>query len=216
MLARLVWSSVHNERFTGEGFYWNRRVTAVATLCQGMSARQRDHHRFFQQRDSGESLLIGNGRPEKCSVYLFVSQTFDEFRAGTFLKRQGYPRVRFAIRANDTRYKGVIRASGRNANVDLALLASRRSPGRLKGLIKVRKHRLSALEKSAASLGQLNASPLAAKQLHIEFPLHRLNLPAQRRLLHVKPLRGPCHMPFFGNRNEISEVSQLRFDIQKV
>jgi hypothetical protein len=172
-----------------------------------MGARKRNHHRFFEQRIDDEPLLISNGRSEKRNVHLLVSQTFDEFWAGAFLKRQGYPRVGFPERTYNAGHEGIKWTGGRNADVDSSFFASRRAPCRLNGLIEVQEHRLSAIKKSAASVGQLNAPPLAAKQLNIEFSLDRFDLPTQRRLLDPKPFRSPCHVTFLRNRNEISEVS---------
>src|SRR5437868_5592683 len=98
---------------------------------------------------------------------------------------------------------------GRNAHADSALLAPGRSPRRFKRMVQVCKRCTGIIQESSTSIGQLNTARLTAKQLHIKFALDRLDLLAERRLLHAEPLGGSGDVPFLRNYNEITEMSQL-------
>ena len=65
------------------------------------------------------------------------------------------------------------------------------------------------VEESAPSVRQFDSACFAAKQLHIKLTFHRLNPEAERGLLHAKPLRGSCDMPFLRNGDEVSKVPQF-------
>ena len=65
------------------------------------------------------------------------------------------------------------------------------------------------IEKGDAGVGQLHAARLAAEQLHLELLLQCADLHAQRRLLDAQAFRGPGHVLFFSDGNEIAEVAQF-------
>ena len=67
----------------------------------------------------------------------------------------------------------------------------------------------SIVEESASGIGQLDAARPAAKQLYIQLPFDRLDLLAERRLLHSESFRGPCDVTFFRDGDEIPEVPQF-------
>ena len=67
-----------------------------------------------------------------------------------------------------------------------------------------------------ACAGQLDAARQAPEKLHLQLPLHETNLPAERRLLHVEPLRGAGDVRLLGNSNEIPKVSQVDCHTKKV
>jgi hypothetical protein len=50
--------------------------------------------------------------------------------------------------------------------------------------------------------------------LHVELPLQRANLLAERRLLHPQPLGGSRDVPFLSDRDEIAEMTELHSHIQ--
>ncbi len=50
-------------------------------------------------------------------------------------------------------------------------------------------------EQSTPGIGQFDAARLATEQLHVEFPLQRADLLAERRLLHPEPFRRPRTWP---------------------
>src|SRR5206468_11020372 len=56
-------------------------------------------------------------------------------------------------------------------------------------------------EQRLPSLGQLDASRLAAEQLHLKLGFERTDLLAQGRLLDAEPRRRTGDMALFGNRN---------------
>jgi hypothetical protein len=74
--------------------------------------------------------------------------------------------------------------------------------GRFQSTFKVGKHRAGLGEQRAAGVGQLNATGLAVKQLNVKLSFHRLDLLAQRRLLHAELFSGSRYVPFLGDRNE--------------
>jgi hypothetical protein len=73
----------------------------------------------------------------------------------------------------------------------------------------MRQHGAGIVEENAPGVGQLDPARLAAKQLHAELAFHCFNPEAERGLLHAKPLRGSCDMPFLRNGDEVSKVPQL-------
>jgi len=68
-------------------------------------------------------------------------------------------------------------------------------------------------EVDATGVGQLDTARFAAEQLHVEFAFQRLDLLAERRLLHAKPFSGARDVPFLSDRNEISEVPEFHYHI---
>src|SRR5262245_39322537 len=106
------------------------------------------------------------------------------------------------------------RGSARVAYGDPALLAPRRAPSGLTGVVELSKRCAGLVEESAAGVGELDAAWLAAEQLHIEFALQRLDLLAERRLLHAEPLGGARDVRFLGDRDEIAKVPQFHCHIQ--
>src|SRR5690348_10249715 len=71
------------------------------------------------------------------------------------------------------------------------------------------KHRPSVVKKGMAGVGQLHPSRLASKQLGTDLLFNGLDLSAERRLLRAKSVCRPGDVPFFRDRDEYSEVSQL-------
>jgi hypothetical protein len=104
----------------------------------------------------------------------------------------------------------------RIAHADSALLASRYALGRLKCVIEVAEHCAGIIEESATSVSQLNTPRLPSKELYIHFLLDRLDLSAERRLLHAEPLRSARDVPFLGDSDEIPEVSQFHCHTRRV
>ena len=101
-----------------------------------------------------------------------------------------------------------------NANADAALLTSGRAACRFNSVVKTLKYCPSIDEERAASVGQLHAARLAAKQLHVKFPFDRLDQSTERWLLDVEPLRCPCNMTFFSDSDEVPEMSQFHCNTQ--
>jgi len=91
----------------------------------------------------------------------------------------------------------------------LPLLAARGAFGRRERMIDVGQNRASIGEQRRAGIGQLDAARLAAEQLHLELLLQGADLHAQRRLLDAQTLGRPGHVPFLGDRDEITQVTQL-------
>src|SRR6516164_4119519 len=104
----------------------------------------------------------------------------------------------------------------RVANADAALLASRRPPRRFERIVDLCKDGMGIIDEGAAGIGQFDAARLAAEQLHIEFALNRLDLPAERWRLHIKALRGPRDVSLLRDRNDVSKVPEVHAHTQKV
>ena len=66
-----------------------------------------------------------------------------------------------------------------------------------------------AVEQRLAGDGQLHAVGRAAQQLAAQQLLERPDLPAQRRLGDVEPLRGPAEVELLGDRDESAQVPEL-------
>ena len=94
-----------------------------------------------------------------------------------------------------------------DAKRNLALLASRGALHLLGGAFELREDGARIVEHCAAGIGQLDAARLAAEQLHIELALERLDLLAERRLLHAEPLGRPGDVALLGDRDEIAKMT---------
>src|SRR6476659_6442888 len=103
-----------------------------------------------------------------------------------------------------------MKRSGRHdAYAEAALLAPRGTACGFEGAVILRERRARTIEENPPRFGQFDPARLAAKQLHIELGFDRLDPLAKRRLLHAEPLRGPRDVPFFGDGDEVPEMSQL-------
>ena len=52
----------------------------------------------------------------------------------------------------------------------------------------------------------MNTACSSVEELCINFAFDRLDALTERRLLHAKPLRGSCDVPFFSDSDEIPKV----------
>src|SRR5262245_45424603 len=134
---------------------------------------------------------------------------FDKLITDHFLQPQRYQGKGLPKCANGAGYKWMKRTHRCNSHADLAQLSARGTPGRFKCLVEVRQHGASIVEENAPSVGQFDPARLTTKQLHVKLAFHCLDAEAERRLLHAKPLRGSCDMPFLRNGDEVSKVPQL-------
>lgn len=82
----------------------------------------------------------------------------------------------------------------------------RRAPCRFNGSLKLCKGSASIVEKIRARVGQFHAASLATKQLHVKLSFDRLDLLAQRRLLHSETLGSPGDVAFLGDSDEVTQV----------
>ena len=73
----------------------------------------------------------------------------------------------------------------------------------------MRDSRAHAIEENTSGLGQLDTPSLAAKQLNVELRFDCLDPLTERRLVHAEPFGSPRDMTFFGDDDELTEVSQL-------
>jgi hypothetical protein len=96
-----------------------------------------------------------------------------------------------------------------NTKPNAALLSSGSAPRRLKSLINVRKDNASAVMERPAGIRQFDAARFAAKQLHIEFSLHRLDQPAEWRLLYAQAVGSPRDMPGVSDCEKITKMPQF-------
>src|SRR5580692_2043548 len=66
------------------------------------------------------------------------------------------------------------------------------------------------IEKHPSRCGELNSTRPADQELNPKLPFEIVDLPAQRRLRGVQPLlRRHCQAAFFGDGDEVTEVTQL-------
>ena len=86
------------------------------------------------------------------------------------------------------------------------LLASSRSPCRFACVVQLCEHSAGIVEEGTSGLGQFDTARLAAKELDIELPFEGLDLLAERRLLHAKPLCSPRDPPFLSDSNKITNM----------
>ena len=65
-----------------------------------------------------------------------------------------------------------------------------------------------------SGIGQFDAARFAAEQLDVELPFERLDLLAERRLLHLKPFGSTRDVALLGDGDEIAKVAQFHWHIQ--
>jgi hypothetical protein len=94
-----------------------------------------------------------------------------------------------------------------NGNTTLFATCSAARTGQ--GTIHQTEYRSRVIQQSEAGIRQFHPSRFAMEQLNIQFYLQRPDLLTERRLLNSKAFCRPGHMTFFGNRDEISEVSEF-------
>jgi len=83
-------------------------------------------------------------------------------------------------------------------------------------LVKISEYCTGIVEECATSVRQHHAARLAAKQLHIELVLSRLDLAAEGRLLDAKSFSRPRYVTFLSDRNEVAELPQLHSHTSEV
>jgi hypothetical protein len=91
----------------------------------------------------------------------------------------------------------------------MALLTPGRAPRRLYAVSDALEGGARIHNEAPASFGQFDAAREAAKQLNAEFTFERSDLMAERRLLDAEALGSAGDVPFFGNRNEVTEVAEF-------
>jgi hypothetical protein len=156
------------------------------------------------------------GRPDKRDVHLITGESLAHLVAEPLLKGERHQRKGFPKGTNNPWYKGMKRSRRRNAYAQSALLASSRAAGRFLRAMKMAENCSSILQQRVTSFGQLNTTRLAAKELNIEFSLHRFDLLAERRLLHAQPFGGARDVRFLSDRDEIPKMPHVHCHIQKI
>src|SRR5688500_10640065 len=98
---------------------------------------------------------------------------------------------------------------GGEAHGDAADLAARGAARAGGGAIDIGQHGLGVGEEGAAGVGQADAARMAHEQLGVDLALQRLDLLAERRLLHVELLRRPRDVALAGDGDEVPEMAQF-------
>src|SRR5437762_1216138 len=111
---------------------------------------------------------MGSGHKEEYRIGPFISQAFDMIAGDALFQREEDQRESIPERANDAGDEWMKSSGSREAHADPALLAPCRPTRRLKHVIKMEEYRASLPEENMTSLGQLNATRLAKKQLYIK------------------------------------------------
>ena len=76
-------------------------------------------------------------------------------------------------------------------------------------MLDVAQNLLGVGQEGAAGVGQAHAARMAQEQGGIDLALERLDLLAERRLLHAQPLRRARDVPFMRDGDEIAKVTQF-------
>src|SRR5205823_2989842 len=77
------------------------------------------------------------------------------------------------------------------------------------GVVCGRENGAGAGEQLLSGLSQVDASPVAHKQLNAELMLQRTDLRAQWRLRDMQPRGRPCKIEILGDGDEVAKVAQL-------
>ena len=98
---------------------------------------------------------------------------------------------------------------GGEAHGDAADLAARGAARAGGGAVDVGQHGFGVGQERAAGVGQRHATRMAHEQLGVDLALQRLDLLAERRLLHVELLRRPRDVALAGDGDEVAEMAQF-------
>src|SRR5262245_36554265 len=103
-----------------------------------------------------------------------------------------------------------MKRSGRHhAHAETTLLAPCGTACGFERVVVLRERRARTIKENLPRFSQLDPARLAAKELNVELGFDGLDPLAKRRLLYAEPLRGPHDVPFFGDGDEVPEMSQL-------
>ena len=106
-----------------------------------------------------------------------------------------------------------VRHRGDKSDADLPELSALDTLCSTYALCNLRNCRAGIAKELRAGRSELNATTSPQEQLNASFLFQRANLLTQGRLRHVQSTSGSPEMQLFGDRDEISEVTQLHFDM---
>ena len=101
------------------------------------------------------------------------------------------------------------RRRGGEAHGDAADLAARGAARAGLGALDVGQDRLGVGQEGAAGVGQAHAARMAHEQRGVDLALERLDLLAERRLLHVELLGRARDVALAGDGDEVAEMAQF-------
>jgi tripartite-type tricarboxylate transporter receptor subunit TctC len=186
-----------------------RQFRTPGGFDEWIAHRHRHNHRFSQQRVELQSCSVGRRAAVKRDIDLIFPQALEQIATEAFLDRECHPGKGVPERTDYTRYKGMKRSGGRRSDADLTLFALRGALRGLNGALDSRKDVARCLQQRTSGIGQFNAARLAAKQLHPKLSFERLDLPAERRLLHLKPFGSARDVTFFSRHRKIPQASEF-------
>ena len=83
-------------------------------------------------------------------------------------------------------------------------------PGRERGIVGCLDHRTRLRQKDLPRGREGHPVMVSTQQLYAELPLQLGDRPRKRWLHEVQLLSGGCHLPFFGDRDEVAQLAQSR------
>jgi hypothetical protein len=174
-----------------------------------VTVRQRRDHRLGEQRADGEVGALTDRRADKGDIERLRPQGSHQLNRAALLEGQRDQGMRIAKRADRPRHERMERRRTSKTHADAAALAAPRLLGRSNRTADSGEDRLGLLEEGAAGRGQLDSARFAVEEARVQLGLKRANLLRQRRLLDAKSLGRAGDVAFFGNRDEIAEVTKL-------
>ena len=133
----------------------------------------------------GEPLRIGEARADEGDVEPLLAQAGQKLGRAGFLQHEGDVGPAHAELADGARHQGMERRRGGEAHGDAADLAARGAARAGGGAVDLGQHGLGVGQEGAAGIGQTDTARMAHEQLGVDLALQRLDLLAERRLLHV-------------------------------
>jgi hypothetical protein len=93
--------------------------------------------------------------------------------------------------------------------VDFAALSSGYGLGHLHSIVRTLQNYASFSEENATGFGEPDGFCIAVEKRDTKLILQISDLPAKQGLRHVKPHRRARHVLFFGNRHEVSQMTEF-------
>ena len=179
-------------------------------MRQRVAARQRRDQRLCRHAE-GAKIAAWNRRAEQADIDLVGIESFELIAGDHFLQRD-LDIGQFAPAGRHQRRHVAVGGCRREADIDRSGLAVRHPPGQ-HGRALRQLEEVPRIGQKTLPRGRQPDGPVAAlQQRHIENAFEDLDLPAERRLRHIQPLRRATEMQFFRNCNEAAQLAQLKHE----
>ncbi len=178
-------------------------------IARGVMRRNGEDHGLLEQWDRGQ-FLRGNRRVSyEGDVDPLVDQPARHFVAEPFLQCQRDTRKCLPVVADGPRHELVERRRRRDRDAKPAHFAARRLPRAEQRALDVGEDLARFAQQFTSGVGQLDAARSPFEKLNLQAGFDRLDLRAERRLMHAQTFGRPRDMAFLRDGDEIAKLPQI-------